>query len=172
MTGQLDIVRFFISDQKCDPNIPGGQHGGTPLHYAAEFGQLHIVQYLTNKHGCNPSCLDKNNSTPLNLAAIRGHMDIVKFLTLEKHCDPMSQDIYGNTALHHAVLNGQLEIVKFLIEKLKCPPDIMSGDLNLTPLQLASCGDHSDIAQYLQKHSVVPYIYTAIGMMKQIGLLK
>ena len=98
-------------------------------------------------------------------------MDIVKFLTLEKHCDPMSRDIHGNTTVHHAVLNGQLEIVKFLIEKLKCPPDIMPGDLNLTLLQLASYCD-PDIAQYLQKHSVVPYIHTAIVMMKQLGLLK
>ena len=167
MTGQLDIVRFFISNQKCDPNIPGGQHGGTRLHYAVEFGQLHIVQYLTDKRGCNPSCLDKNDTTPLNLAAVRGRMDIVKFLNLEKHCDPMSQDIYGNTALHHAVLNGL-----FLIEKLKCPLYIiMPGDLNLTLLQLASYCD-PDIAQYLQQQSVVPYIHTAISMMKQIGLLK
>ena len=93
--------------------------------------------------------------TPLNFAAGKGHMDIVKFLTLEKHCDPMSRDRIGNTALHHAILNGQLETVKFLIEKLKCPPDI-TGFLNLTPLQLASCDP--DIAQYLQKHSVIPYI--------------
>ena len=81
--------------------------------------------------------------------------------------DPMSRDIYGNTALHHAVLNGP-----FLIEKLKRPPDIiMPSDLNLTLLQLASYCDPG-ITQYLQKHSVVPYIRTAISMMKQIGLLK
>ena len=30
--------------------------------------------------------------------------------------------------------------------------------------------NHPDIAQYLQKHGVIPYIYTAISMMKQLGL--
>ena len=46
LEGHLDIVQFFISNQKCDPNIPG-QYGGTLLHCAAEFGHLHIVKYLT-----------------------------------------------------------------------------------------------------------------------------
>ena len=32
--------------------------------------------------------------------------------------------------------------------------------------------NRSDIAQYPQKHSVIPYIYTAISMMKQLGHFK
>ena len=98
-------------------------------------------------------------------------MDIVKFLTVEKHCDPMSQDILGNTVLHHAVLGGHLEIVKFLIEELKCPPDI-SGSCNKTPIHMAIHKNHLEIARYLQKHSVIPYIYTAIEMVNRFGLFK
>ena len=82
-----------------------------------------------------------------------------------------TQTIHGITALHHAVHHGQLEIVKFFIEELKCPPDI-PGPFNMTPLQVAIQENHFDIAQYLQKHSIVPYIYTAIVMMKQLGHLK
>ena len=170
--GHLNILQFFISDQNCDPNIPGGQCGATPLHYATAFGHLHIVKYLINEQGCNPSCSDKNKLSPLDCAAMKGHMDIVKFLTVEKHCDPVSRDtIYHFTALHYAVLYGHLEIVKFLIEELKCPPDI-TGYPNVTPLQMAKAANHPDIAQYLQKHSVIPYLYAAIAMMKQLGLLK
>ena len=36
------ILKRFV-----DPNIPS-QCGRTPLHCAAEFGELHIVKYLTN----------------------------------------------------------------------------------------------------------------------------
>ena len=42
----------------------------------------------------------------------------------------------------------------------------------MTPLQMAILKNHSDIAEYLQKHSVIAYIYTAIAMMKQLALLK
>ena len=66
---------------------------------------------------------------------------------------------------------GHLRIVKFLIENLKCPPDI-AGQLNVTPLQIALIKNHFDIAQYLQKHSVLPYIYTAMATLKQLGFLK
>ena len=85
-------------------------------------------------------------------------MDIVKFLTVEKHCDPVSQNIDGDTVLYCAVLGGNLDIVKYLVEELKCPPDI-TGPRNMTPLQLAQSINRPDIAQYLQKHSVVPYTY-------------
>jgi len=30
--------------------------GAIPLHYAAYYGQLHIVKYLTDEQGCNLSC--------------------------------------------------------------------------------------------------------------------
>ena len=121
------------------------------------------------------SCLDDLKLTPLHHAAMKGHMDIVKFLTVKKHysCDPLCRDANNCTALHLAVENGHLEVVKFFIEELKCPPDI-PGLLNMTPLQMAIRMNRSDIAQYLQKHSVMPYIYTAIVIvtMEQLGLLK
>ena len=75
------------------------QYGRNLLHYAAQFGHLHIVIY---KLGCNPSRSDDMKQSPLHCAAKKGHMDTVKFLAVEKHCDPMSADIYGNTALHIA----------------------------------------------------------------------
>ena len=83
--GHLGILQFFISDQKCDPNIPG-QHGGTPLHYAAEGGHLHIVKYLIDKQGCNPSCLTDNMYIPLHITTEFGHLHVVKYLTND--CNP------------------------------------------------------------------------------------
>ena len=68
-------------------------------------------------------------------------------------------------------MHGQLNTVNFLIEELKCPPDI-TGVLNMTPLQMAVQMNCSDVAEYLQKHSVISYIHTAIAMMQQLGYLK
>ena len=56
LNGHIDIVRFFITDLKCCPNIPGfcGRH---PLHDAAEKGHLHIIKYLIDEQACDPLCL-------------------------------------------------------------------------------------------------------------------
>ena len=45
VNGNLDILQFFISYPNCDPNFPGF-YGRTPLHYAAEFGHLHIASQV------------------------------------------------------------------------------------------------------------------------------
>ena len=97
--GHLDIIQFFISNQKCDPNFPG-QCGWTLVHYATISGHLHIVKYLTDEQSCNLSCLDKHKCTPLHYAALNGRMSIVKFLTVEKNCDLMCRDFKQNTPLH------------------------------------------------------------------------
>ena len=64
--------------------------------------------------------------------------------------------IVPRTALHLAVMNEHLNLVQ----------------ANMTLFQWAKVMNHSDIAQYLQKHSVMPYIYTAIAMMKRLRLFK
>ena len=94
------------------------------FHYAAETGQLHIVKYLIDEQGCDPSCLDRNKEIPLHRAASNGHLDIVKFLTLEKHCNSNQRTIHSNTPLHYAAKNGHLQVVQFFVEKLKSPPEI------------------------------------------------
>ena len=147
MKGHLETLKFLISDRNCDPDI-SGQYGRTP-HYAAECGHLHIVKYLIDEQHCTPSCLDENKNAPLHCAALKGHTDIVKFLALKNHCDPMSQNFNSNTAVQIAVLGCHLEVVMFFIEELKGPPDI-TGQWNMTPLQMALHENHPNIAEYLQ----------------------
>ena len=67
-------------------------------------------------------------------------------------------DNYTNTALHSAVWVCHLEIVKFLVEEFQ-----ISQDSTTQPGILKNL---FDTAQYLQKHSVIPYIYAAIGCLQ------
>ena len=78
-----------------------------------EFGYLHIVKYLIDEQGCNPSCLDDLKCTPLHYAAMNGQIEIMKFITIEKHCDPMCIDFKQNTPLQCAAIRGHTDVVKF-----------------------------------------------------------
>lgn len=66
LTGHLKIVMFFISDLKCDPNIPG-DNNCTPLHKAASEDRLGVVKYLIEEQHCDPLCTDMYSNTPLHV---------------------------------------------------------------------------------------------------------
>ena len=109
---------------------------------------MHIVKYLIDEQGCDPSCLKEDKGTPLHCAARNGHLDIVKFLILEKHCNPTSRKCYGTTPIHWAAQHGHLEILKFFITDLKCSADI-PGRYGYTPLHYAAEVGHLHIMKYL-----------------------
>ncbi len=148
--GDLSIVKYLCSLDKCDPNIRGW-NGRQPIHRAAMHGHLNIVKYLVEEQDCNPSAQDdESGSTPLCLAASDGHLDIVRYLTLKHHCDPTYPAVYGsNTSLHVAAAYGHLHVLRFFIEVLKCDPNVL-GKNKLTPESYARDFGHMNVAEYLR----------------------
>ena len=53
--------------------------GRSPLHYAADYGQIEVLQYLISK-GANPNTKDKHGISVLLAAIWEGHTNCVKFL--------------------------------------------------------------------------------------------
>ena len=53
--------------------------GRSPLHYAADFGQTEVLQYLVSK-GADANATDKHGITVILAAIWEGHTECVKFL--------------------------------------------------------------------------------------------
>jgi len=53
--------------------------GRLPLHYASDYGQLEVLQYLCSK-GAQMDAADKHGISPLLAAIWEGHTACVKFL--------------------------------------------------------------------------------------------
>ena len=88
----------------------------TPLHYACEYSQLLIVQYLIYK-GANIEAKSHSNDYPIHCASKGGLLPVVQYL-IEKH--NIDVDIRGSckkTPLQYACLNGHLSIAEYLISK-------------------------------------------------------
>jgi len=51
----------------------------TPLHIAAKYGYLNIIEYLV-QHGANVNQLENTQKTPLEIARMSEYTDIVEFL--------------------------------------------------------------------------------------------
>ena len=145
----MELVKFFISDLNCDPNILD-EYNCTPLHTAACGGHVHIMRYLVEVCRCDPSShVDVRGNTVLHYASLSGSLEAVQYLTLERMCDPTNdRNIDGNTPVHIAVIGGFLHIVIFYFFDLKCNPNNLGVDKK-TPLQLAATVGHLHILKCL-----------------------
>ncbi|PCH42254.1 ankyrin [Wolfiporia cocos MD-104 SS10] len=61
--GDLGRVRELIEGQSLSPNVPDA-HTYTPMHAAASYGQLHVLEYLISQGG-DVNVTDSDGDTPL-----------------------------------------------------------------------------------------------------------
>ncbi|XP_013398441.1 myotrophin-like [Lingula anatina] len=67
-------MTFF---QKCDVNSE--VDGRYPIHFASDYGQLSVIEYLISK-GAKVDVNDKHGISPLLAAIWEGHTECVKLL--------------------------------------------------------------------------------------------
>ncbi|EDW60297.1 myotrophin [Drosophila virilis] len=75
--GEIDAVQMAFENSNRNVNEFIG--GRTPLHYAADFGQLKMLKYLV-EIGADVNKLDKYHITPILAAIWEGHTECVEFL--------------------------------------------------------------------------------------------
>ncbi|MBP7635388.1 ankyrin repeat domain-containing protein [Candidatus Ozemobacteraceae bacterium] len=120
----------------------------TPLHFAAQSGNVSIVRALLNA-GADVNARNPQNITPLHLAAWDGNADIVSLL-LEHGADINLRNHRneGMSALDLAAMTGAADVVRVLIEH---GADPRRGDSvnRVTPLHLAAAWDQTHAADEL-----------------------
>ena len=129
----VDIVRYLITDERCDVNIQN-THLNTPLHIACYAKMLVIIRLLLEKR-CSTNISNKKGETvydiPLNedgdcllhFACQWGDVDIIRYLITDERCDVNIQNTYLNTPLHIACYAKTLVIIRLLLEK-RCSTNI------------------------------------------------
>nr|XP_056703402.1 myotrophin-like [Euleptes europaea] len=98
--GDLDEVKDYVakvrsgSGEDVNRTLEGGRK---PLHYAADCGQLEILEFLLLK-GADVNAPDKHSITPLLSAVYEDHLSCVKLL-LSKGADKTVSGPDGLTAV-------------------------------------------------------------------------
>ncbi|CAJ0808136.1 hypothetical protein LMG19083_04661 [Ralstonia psammae] len=87
--------------------------GNSALHYAAEDGQVGVVDWLIAA-GADLRAATQHGSTALHWAANGGYVEMVDRL-LKADADPRAANQDGDTALHWAVGSGRVAIVDRLL---------------------------------------------------------
>ena len=101
----------------------------TPLHYAAESGDLDKVRELleTGKYNVNNTEVIYRE-TPLHCACRGGHLDMVKMLITEFKADMNIVNRYNKTLLHEAAEYGKEDVALALIYEFGCDTNIRGSD--------------------------------------------
>lgn len=140
---------------------PLNDEGQTPLHHAADQGNLIALSALLNA-GAQPNQCDLQNDTAL-LKAIRGHTPALR-LALVAQLVKFGADVNiaknGGTPLHSAAWHGDLGLVKYL---LRAPAPGKRALLNTlwqgkTPLCVAAERGHEALVTYLLSQGAKPDI--------------
>ena len=154
-SGSLGILKYLIEEKNWNLRSPG-QLGRSPLHNACrKKGNLEMVKYLVEKHGCDPNTKDENGSNSVHMAALSGSIDILIYLIEEIECDPRCLGLWGRSLLHSACQNN-LEMVKYLMEKTGCNLFI-KDEHGSTPLDLVITWNKEPMIKYFRDKLGIPY---------------
>jgi ankyrin repeat protein len=148
--GDVQRARQMLDDQ---PELGASisHDGWTPLHLAAHFGQLAIVDLLLAR-GADVDSRSQNGlgNTPLHAALAGGHRATAQRL-VEHRADVNAVEEGGYTPLHQAADLGDTEMVRILLER-GARLDVVADD-GQTPQDLARAKGHTAVAEELGAHA-------------------
>ncbi|KAK3083084.1 hypothetical protein FSP39_013519 [Pinctada imbricata] len=107
-------VAVQLINAGCDANI-ADHHGNTPLHEAAEYGHIEIVNLLIEKGKCRLNPINALGQTPLMKAVANDNLQICKIL-IKAGCDKDSLDHLNRSALLIGLREGSEDSVLYLLK--------------------------------------------------------
>ncbi|KAL9951432.1 hypothetical protein ACROYT_G044091 [Oculina patagonica] len=145
-SGQSKNISLLMATNKAAAGVTSNDLD-TPLHIAAKYGWLPIVESLLVGRNVRMINLQNNKGmTPLHLACSNGHDQVAEYLLAQGAT--IEKDQHNKTALHLAATRGSKRCVSSILSK---HPDCLNAvDENKnTALNLASFEGHDEIVLYL-----------------------
>jgi ankyrin repeat protein len=146
--GHTTLVKYILKADKTSV-MDLNTNGHTPVHLAADIGDVLMLDYLLQVMPEVNVCTD-GGDTPLHIASLRGHTDVVAFL-LSKGADPNTANKHGNTALHLASVRGHINAMRTLMES-DAQVNARNKEGN-TPLHLVCLQGQANATRCLVKHN-------------------
>lgn len=154
LSKQIDQANGLIkSDPKAISDIVSTKvyyfSGFTPLHAAAESGNVPLVKQLLDA-GASIDAIDSDGATPLFYAAMEGWVDVVRVL-LDRQANPQLAKKNGMTPLHIWAANAFSEEIGELLLAKGVGVNVKTKNSD-TPLLLAAQFDKPSAISVLLKH--------------------
>ena len=159
MDGDIEAVRALLTEG-ADVNAPQGD-GMTALHWAAEAGDVEMVEMLLYAGATQQGVTRLGAYTPLHLASKAGKDRVVARL-LEAGADPSAYTTTGEVPpLHFAAASGSVATVEALLDHA-ADVDVTESVRGQTPLMLAAGRNRVAVVQLLLDQGADPSILTYV----------
>ncbi|XP_043519928.1 poly [ADP-ribose] polymerase tankyrase isoform X2 [Frieseomelitta varia] len=112
-TGDLARVKALVTPKTVNARDTAGRKS-TPLHFAAGYGRIEVVEFLLSA-GASIQARDDGGLHPLHNACSFGHCDVVRLL-LEAGANPNTRDNWNYTPLHEAAIKGKIDVCIALLQ--------------------------------------------------------
>lgn len=139
---------LFMQGQSENVNLPN-QLLETPLHYAAQYGNIGMIDLLLSFESTDINAVTNAGKTPCHLALKSFSYSAAKLLIENPKMNPLIKSKDGMTPFHLVICQGYTDLFYMILEK--CPElDInMPSYFNRTPLISALMYQSLDIAKAL-----------------------
>ena len=91
-------------------------NGWSPVHYAAQLGDVRDISLFETKDHDAVLALTSNGRTPVDVAAIWNRPEVIVYYSHIDGIDFNNKDIDQNTAMHHAIQRGHAGVARDLFE--------------------------------------------------------
>jgi ankyrin repeat protein len=143
----LAAVQLLV-EHGADVKDADDDYKATPLHYAAEGGEIEVVRFLVERWPEGIRERKSNGDTALHLAALWQRTEVVTFL-LERWPEGIREtNVLGQTPLHITARIGDNETARALVERW--PEGVRARDKEMrTPLHWAAGSGEPDVVKFL-----------------------
>ncbi|XP_036742182.2 transient receptor potential cation channel subfamily A member 1 isoform X1 [Manis pentadactyla] len=145
-------LKRFMKKQKASGRYDANT---SPLHRAAEEGQVELMEMILNDSSCEVlNVMDDYGNTPLHWATEKNQVESVKFL-LSRGANPNLRNGHMMAPLHIAVQNTHNEVLKVLTEHSNTHINL-EGESGNTAVMIACSKDNSEALKILLTKGAKP----------------
>jgi len=108
MNGNLDLIKGLVESGQSVNDFDSA--GWQPIHWAAEYGHLPVVQYLLDNGASVHSRGSQDNKLPIHWAISKNQIAMIKYLL--QHGNSLDEEFDGENILTYASKHGSAEAVE------------------------------------------------------------
>lgn len=149
--GHLHIVDRLIQEDCIPLNKQSRTPSQTPLHIAAENGQVAMVNKLLEIGFDLNQEIINDGRTPLCFAAEAGQLEMVRALLAKPNINKEAANLDGLNILHLAAKNGHVGVVNYLLNEAGFDINVRTNNSS-NALQLAAENGHLAVVEALLAH--------------------